>query len=43
MSIKIVSFLIFIISEHQAHKVRVGQNNLVISLIEDFGINLTLK
>jgi hypothetical protein len=27
----------------QAHKVCVGQNELVMSLLEDFGLDLTLK
>jgi hypothetical protein len=30
-------------SNKQAHKVCVGQNELVMSLLEDFGLNLTLK
>jgi hypothetical protein len=31
------------INMEQAHKVCVGQNELVMSLLEDFGLNLTLK
>jgi hypothetical protein len=29
--------------QQQAHKVCVGQNELVMSPLEDFGLNLTLK
>jgi hypothetical protein len=34
---------ILIPSDKQAHKVCVGQNELVLSLLEEFSLNLTLK
>jgi hypothetical protein len=33
----------FVLIKQQAHKVCVGQNELDMSLLEDFGLNLTLK